>query len=132
MAFPLDEKFIEQAEAELGVRFPASFRNKMMQMNGGAIHVLDEVFDLLPFYDTTDKKRIKRTCNSIVHETRQARAYYGLPVRLVLFVSNGCGDSLSFQIMEDSELDPQIYLYRHDDDELQLVASDFATLLASI
>jgi hypothetical protein len=35
MAFPVDERFIAIAEADLGVKFPDSFRKKMMESNGG-------------------------------------------------------------------------------------------------
>lgn len=83
MAFPVDEKYIKKAETELGVRFPDSFREKMMQMNGGSVDVSTDYFDLHPFYDTSDKKRIKRTCGSIVHETKIARRDYRLPENLI-------------------------------------------------
>ena len=35
MAFHVDEKYIEKTESGLGVRFPESFRNKIMRLNGG-------------------------------------------------------------------------------------------------
>ena len=63
MAFPVDEKYIENAEIELGVKFPDSFRKKMMKVNGGGVEVSTDYFELHPFYDASDKKRIKRTCN---------------------------------------------------------------------
>jgi hypothetical protein len=80
MAFPVEKKFIEIAEAELGVKFPESFRNKMMKLNGGCVQLTDDdevdedeasYYELNPFYDTSDKKRIKRTRNSIVHEGKR-------------------------------------------------------------
>lgn len=131
MAFPVDEKFIEQAELELGVRFPASFRNKMMQMNGGSIEILGDVYDLHPFYDTSDKKRLKRSCNCIVRETQTARQHYGLPVDLILIARSGGGDSLCFQILESGELDQHVYLQRHDADELLQVAAEFSAMPAT-
>lgn len=42
MPFPVEERYIEIAEAELGVRFPASFRNKMMALNGGYAKIGDD------------------------------------------------------------------------------------------
>jgi hypothetical protein len=37
MAFPVDEKYIRETEVKLALKFPASFRNKMMIQNGGEI-----------------------------------------------------------------------------------------------
>ncbi len=84
MAFPVEEIFVVKAENELGVRFPDSFREKMMQKNGEGVEVGMDYFSLYPFYDTSEKKRIKRTCNSIVHETKMARDHYRLPNNLIV------------------------------------------------
>lgn len=78
MPFPVEEKFIEKAEVDLGARFPALFRMQMMAMNGGEVAVGSDSFHLHPFFDTSDKRRLKRKCNSIVHETVYARKHYGL------------------------------------------------------
>ena len=61
MPFPVDGKWIQETEARLGVRFPASFVNAMASMNGGAVDVGSDVFWLYSFLDRTDRKRIRRT-----------------------------------------------------------------------
>lgn len=71
MAFPVDEKYLEVVEEEPDAQFPPSFRSKMISENGSEVTVHGDNFDLYPFYDTTDRKRLKRTCNSIVHETKK-------------------------------------------------------------
>ncbi len=78
MPFPVDEKYIIAAEQELGAKFPESFRQKMILENGGSIVVDGQVFELYPFYDTSNKKRVKRTCNSIVHETMNSGVRSGI------------------------------------------------------
>ncbi len=70
MPFPIDEKYIAQTEQQLGVIFPPRFKVKMIQMNGGEVIADDDVWKLFPFFDQSDKKRIKRTCNHIMVETR--------------------------------------------------------------
>lgn len=55
MAFPVEEKFIVKAELELAVRFPDSFRAKMMKNNGESVQVEADYFTLHPFYDTSAK-----------------------------------------------------------------------------
>jgi hypothetical protein len=136
MAFPVEEKFIEIAEAELGIRFPESFRNKMMKLNGGYVQVPiedevgeDEVeyYELNPFYDTSDKKRIKRTCNSIVHETKTYRDQYGLPQNLIV-LANSDGDLLVYKIEENGKIDPAVYWLDRETEELVIVANDFSEL----
>lgn len=39
MPFPIEEQYIVIAEQELNYRFPSSFRNRMMQNNGGEIEI---------------------------------------------------------------------------------------------
>jgi cell wall assembly regulator SMI1 len=131
MAFPVEEKYIEKAESELGVRFPDSFRKKMMRKNGEGVEVGTDYFELHPFYDTSDKKRIKRTCNSIVHETKTARDHYRLPTNLIIIGNNGGGDVLVYQIQQDGRIDPAVYWFDHETEELVFAASDFNELTVS-
>ena len=128
MAFPVDEKYIEKAEQELGVRFPDWFRQKMMKNNGEGVEVGSDYFELHPFYDTSDKKRIKRTCNSIVHETKTARDRYRLPANLIVVGNNGGGDVLVFKIQEDGSIDSAVYWFDHETEELVFAASEFNEL----
>ena len=132
MPFPVEEKFIEKAEAELGTKFPESFRMKMMKLNGGGIEVSDDYFELHPFYDTSDKKRIKRTCNSIVHETKTARDYYRLPSNLIVIGNNGGGDVLVYKIEENGEIRSTVYWFDHETEELVFAAKDFSELNESV
>ncbi|MDH5573087.1 MAG: SMI1/KNR4 family protein [Gammaproteobacteria bacterium] len=128
MAFPVEEKYIEVAEAELGVKFPESFRNKMMKKNGGEVAVLEDSFELHPFYDTSDKKRIKRTCNSIVHETKNSQIYYRLPSNLIVIGNNGGGDELVYKVEVNGNINPAVYWFNHETEELEHAANDFSEL----
>jgi len=128
MAFPVEEEFIVQAENELGVRFPESFRKKMMERNGEGVEVETDYFLLHPFYDTSEKKRIKRTCNSIVHETKTARKHYRLPENLIVIGNNGGGDVLVYKIQADGSIDSTVYWLDHETEELVSAASDFSHL----
>jgi len=128
MSFPVQEKYIEQAESELGIRFPDSFRNKMMKQNGGEIEIGEDYFQLYPFYDTSEKKRIKRTCNSIVHETKNERTHYGMPDYLIAIGNNGGGDILVYKINQNNKLEPNVYWLNHETEELVFAANDFSEL----
>jgi hypothetical protein len=128
MAFPVEDKYIEKAETDLGVRFPDSFRSKMSNMNGGEVAVSTDHFELHPFFDTSDKKRLKRTCNSIVHETNTAREHYGLPKSLVIIGNNGGGDVLVFKFDSSGRSDGKVYWLDHEDNDLNFAANDFGDL----
>ena len=64
MAFPVEERFIRAPEEKLRVRFPPSFVAKMLKDNGGEVEAgppgADWCWQLFPFLDTSDKKRLKR------------------------------------------------------------------------
>ncbi len=49
MPFPIDEKYIQQAEQQLGFIFPMSFKSKMQQLNGGEVIADDDQWLLFPF-----------------------------------------------------------------------------------
>ncbi len=69
MPFPLEEKYILATEAKMGVRFPESFRAKMMKSNGGEVSTPPDAWELYPFLDTSNRKRISRTSNEIPRES---------------------------------------------------------------
>lgn len=132
MAFPVDEKYIEKAEVELNIEFPNSFKIKMMSLNGGSVMVGDDYFDIHPFYDTSDKKRIKRTCNSIVRETKNAWEFYRLPRNLIVIGNNGGGDVLVYRIEPNGLILNNVYWYDHETESLILAATDFSELSESV
>ena len=132
MPFPVEEKYIQKAENELGIRFPESFRQKMMKNNGEGVEVGEDYFELHPFYDTSDKKRIKRTCNSIVHETKMARDHYRLPTDLIVIGNNGGGDVLVYKVQRNGDIDPTVYWFDHETEELVFAADEFSDLTVSV
>jgi len=132
VAFPIEEKYIEIAENELGVKFPESFRRKMIKLNGGGVDVGGDHFEIHPFYDTSDKKRIKRTCNSIVKETNTARNHYRLPGNLIVIGNSGGGDVLVYKVEDNGTVSNTVYWFDHETEELVLAASDFGDLHESV
>jgi len=96
MPFPVDTKWVHETEKKLGVKFPAGFVTSMVAMNGGSVRTSVDQFQLYPFLDASDRKRIQRTCSSIDRETANARKnWYGFPETAVAIGANGGGDLLS-------------------------------------
>ena len=128
MPFPVDIRFIEQTEQKLGARFPLSFRYKMLQDNGGEIEALEDDWQLHPFLDSSDKRRLRRTCNDIVRETQVMKSWSGWPPSAINIASNGCGDHLVF-LRTDEGFGPEVYHWFHETGELTKVADDFSKLI---
>ena len=129
MPFPVDEKYILQTEQKLGVKFPASFREKMMKENGGSVDTPPDAWDLYPFMDTSDKKRLKRTCNDIVRETASGRDSTGFPPDAIAIGANGGGDQLVLIPSDDAGiLQDAVFLWDHETGDIHKVADDFKDL----
>lgn len=130
MPFPVDVQFITAAEQKLGVRFPPAYVTKMVRANGGEIQSQVDVWFLYPFLDTSDRTRLKRTCNDVVRETKNARARPGFPPDAVAIGENGGGDLLLFVPQPDAPelLSSVVYWWDHETDELNHIADDFSHL----
>ena len=129
MPFPLDSKFVDETERKLGVTFPM-FRGRMLKDNGGSVQAGDDDWQLFPFFDDTDRKRVGRTANDIVRETTRAREWPNFPPGAVAIASNGTGDLLVFlqKAHARAELAPGVYRWSHDDGEIEPLADSFADL----
>jgi hypothetical protein len=75
--FELDERFIIATEQKLVASLPYSYRQAMMTSNGGELLAHNDVLDLHPILDTSDRKRLKRSCNDILHEAAFMRDWPG-------------------------------------------------------
>ena len=130
MPFPVDEKHILNTEEKLKVKFPESYRNKMILENGGTVETPPDAWNLYPFFDTSDKKRIKRTSNHIIRETGVAREWDTFPQNAVAIGSNGCGDQLIFikPSISSDQCDASVYWWDHETGNINKVANDFDEL----
>ncbi len=129
MPFPVDIKYVTEAERKLGIKFPASFVVRMVKNNGGEFATPLDSWNLYPFLDTSDRKRLKRTCNDIVTETRKDRERPGFPPEAVAIGANGGGDELVLMPSADAPkiLGP-VYWWDHETGELIFVCDDFADI----
>lgn len=117
MPFPVEEKYIIETENELGVKFPIGIRNRMMVTNGGEVDLEDFNFELHPFFDKSDKKRISRTCNHIGIETKNAKSWEGFPQTAIAIGNGGSGDIIFLQHNGNGELKEEVYLWNHGEIE---------------
>ena len=109
MAFPVSEDKIISAETALGRRLPERLRKRLEIQNGGDVATEEDDWTLHPVRDASDRKRLSRTANDMVTETRTQRQWRGFPPTAIAIASNGCGDVLI--IRPDSD---DIFLWDHE------------------
>ena len=131
MPFPLDKVWIQAAEKELGKRIPDSYRDRLMRDNGGSIDAANDSWELYPIYDQSDRKRIKRTFNHVLVETKSAKSWRGFPQDGLAIADNGSGDKLV--LLTDKQtgdsFDSMVYLWSHETTQMEPIG-DFDKLVS--
>lgn len=133
MPFPVDEIYIKETESELSLDFPEKFKLKMIEENGGEIITDEDEWQIFPFFDKSDNKRISRTCNHIVLETKQAKEWDNFPVNAIAIATNGFGDHLILLPLANNnkKLGDEIYFWFHETGEITKIAESIDELIKS-
>lgn len=124
MPFNLAEEQIAQAEKELDAKLPYEYREAMKLNNGGEVSTEEDDWELYPIKDTSDRKRLSRTCNHIIHETKSCRGFGNFPENALAIAGNGFGDQMVF-LKEDGQYLNIVYLWLHETGEIQELAESF-------
>jgi hypothetical protein len=97
----------------------------MCRNNGGDVRVGSDSFRLFPILDTTDRKRLSRTCNDIVRETALARQRPDFPAD-ALAIGDNSGDLLVLLPAQDTaRFADAVYWWDHEMGQLSRVADTF-------
>lgn len=123
MPFPIEEQYIAETEVEFGVKFPTEFKERMINSNGGELIADDLEFELYPFFDKSNKKRISRTCNHIGLETRKAREWEWFPEKAIAIASDGYGNQLVLIHNGDGNLREEILFWDHETGGVEKIAN---------
>ncbi|MGN2617484.1 SMI1/KNR4 family protein [Aliivibrio fischeri] len=89
MAFNLTEEQLVNTEVELGARLPHDYRELMKNDNGGEAITEEDDWELYPI---KDRKKLARTCNHIIAETKACFGFGNFPHHALAIASNGLGD----------------------------------------
>jgi hypothetical protein len=125
--FPVGEDRIREAEAQLERALPAALRSRLMRDNGGEIVVPghpgdDPIWSLHPVWDPSDRRRMSRTANHIVSETRKAHKNIGhLPAGSIVIADNGSGDLLLMLVDRDD-----LVWWNHETGEVEPVTVEWS------
>jgi hypothetical protein len=131
MPFNIAERLITAAEEKLGAPLPHSYRQAMMASNGGEVVAYDDVWNLHPILDNSDRRRLSRSCNDILRETRVMRDWPGWPDNAVAIAENGAGDKMLF-LREGRGYQPAVYVWLHDTGDLIVIAQSFSELRRAV
>ena len=113
-----------KTEAKTGFNFPVGLKSRFTRDNGGEVEVGGDHWWLIPFLDSTDRKRIARTCNDITQETTRMREWGGFPPDAFVIAQNGGGDYLIIRPGAEGskDLGETVYLWDHETGEHEPVA----------
>jgi SMI1 / KNR4 family (SUKH-1) len=116
MPIPITGAEISKTEAKVGFRFPLGLKSRYLKDNGGEVDVAGENWWLIPFFDSTDRKRIGRTCNDIARETAKMREWQRFPMDAFVVAQNGSGDYLIIRPEAEGsrELGETIFFWDHE------------------
>ena len=131
MPFPVDIRYIIETEKELGLEFPDNFKNKMLRENGGELTTETDDWQIFPFFDRSDNKRISRTINHIILETKQAKEWNNFPQESVAIAANGFGDFLILFPKENNKkkLSEEIYIWFHETGDIEKISDTIDELI---
>ena len=129
MAFDISEEQVAATEAELGRKLPPKYRSMMMTNNGGTAFDDEDQWDIHPIRDTSDRKRLSRSCSHILVETKSSQEWRGFPKDALAIGDNGFGDVM---MLLPSPADPsvygdRIYAFLHETGEVKPLADDLTS-----
>ncbi len=120
MPFPVEVALIHEAERQLGRKLPMDLRVRLHRENGGEIRALGDMWRLFPVFDASDRRRVARTANHVVRETRVARERAGFPEGAIAIAEDGGGDLLIVRAGSD-----EVEFWDHETGESRVVDVDW-------
>jgi hypothetical protein len=130
MPFSVDEKYVQETETALGIKFPAAFRKKMIEENGGELTLPEGVFRLYPVRDNADEARSKATENDIITATKAQKRNYTFPNDGIAFAANASGDHLVFikEYYHSDKCKKGVFFWSANIGFVKRIAEDFSKL----
>jgi hypothetical protein len=127
MPFALTEVQLSKSEEVIGARFPSAYRERIKRLNGGAVLAAADVWQVIPIRDTTDRKRLSRSANHVILETRAFSNWRYWHENAYAIAENGSGDALVI-FRKGPGFEPEVFVWRHEDGAIELVAKSFSDI----
>ncbi len=119
----VDESDIKAVEDKLGAVFPELYKELFKLVNNAEIGEWT-------LYPIKDNRNLKKTWDDIVRQNTQVREEY-LSEDLIAIGDDGSGDKLCLKV-NDGIMEDKIYLWYHEDGELEEYAPDLKEFIISI
>jgi hypothetical protein len=129
MPFGTVERYVQAAEAALGVSLPASYRAAMLKSNGGSLSTEYDDWKLYPIAGLTDSLIRTHALKGVVAKTQLARTSKLFPLGAVAVGDNGKGDQLVF-LADGPRLSSAVFVWRPKKGKSVRMSDDFSGLAA--
>ncbi|QDU81620.1 SMI1 / KNR4 family protein [Polystyrenella longa] len=116
MPFPVDLKYILDAEEQLQVKLPSSLSEYLQRWNGAEIEIEEDDWQVFSVLDKSNRKQIARSWNDIVSGNKSASSCAGFPPKAIAIAQNGSGDYLVLlpHIDNPSQLNDCALIWDHE------------------
>lgn len=119
---------IRREEEDLEVRFPAALVARLRRENGGSVQKYERWWTLFPVWDTSDKRMMKKTFNSIARETRAAWEFDHLPSDAIAIGRGDDGTVLALLALATGEVKPALYEWNIREPHMKPIADHLLEL----
>jgi hypothetical protein len=128
---PASEESIQETEAALKIKFPPSYREKMLRENGGDLQLKEGVFHLIPVRTSGHEAGAIAAAHDVVGATKEQKKNYTFPNDGIAFAANDAGDTLVFvkEYYHSDKLKNGVFLWNKKIGFVKRVAEDFSKLL---
>ena len=130
---PASEESIQETELVLKIKFPPSYREKMLRENGGELKLKEGVFHLIPVRGSGGggETGAKAAAHDVVGATKEQKKNYTFPSDGTAFAANDAGDHLVFvkEYYHSDKLKNGVFLWNKKIGFVKRVAEDFSKLL---
>ena len=99
----------------------------MILDNGGEAETAEDGWEFYSIKDTSDRKRISRTCNHIISESEACKGYGNFPENCIAIANNGMGDQMIF-LKEGDKFKEEVFLWLHETGQMELLANSFSEI----
>jgi cell wall assembly regulator SMI1 len=107
----VDISYIEQAETEMGIKFPEPYKSFLRKCNGGELFVPGTELSQIWHPDLGPKQKGVSYLNE---SFRQERRVPGMPIELLTIAHLNYGDSICIDLSKDSGFDAPVVQWDHE------------------
>lgn len=128
MAFDISDEQIAATESILGRKLPPIYRSIMSKNNGGTAFTDEDQWDIHPIKDASDRKRLSRSCNHVLIETKSAKEWRGFPSDALAVGGNGFGDVMILLPSDTDEttFGDRLFVFWHETGSVEPLADDLS------